>query len=777
MAVLALALGIGANSNIFSFVNAYLLKPLPSVKDTGRLMLFQTRIRQNTTGSSYLDFSDFARQSRAFESISAAAWMGPILSGRGEPERLRGKQISSGYFDVFTVQPVLGRRFAPSETERVVLLSDGFWQRRFGGDPGIVGQSITLDDASYQVVGVMPPRFRTEWQDLDVWTPLPPEVERTPRGRRNLDVIARLRAGATRASAQSEISTIATRLAASYPDTNKDVNIALVDYVEALGNGPRESIQIMVGVAIFVLLIACSNVANLQVARATGRVNEIAIRVAMGANRWRIVRQVMIESTVVALAGGVAGFGLSQVGVKLLLAYLPAEFQPINKDFLDARVVLFTAAVSLVTGIVSGIAPAFQVSRISVNDILKEGGRGMGAGSRSRLRNALVVVEMSLALVLLLASGLLMQSFVRMQTIDPGFRTGNLLAAYVALPEARYPKPEQRLAFFRDLVEKAGAIGGVRAAAASTGIPLMGGGQAPYLVYEGQSVPAGGSEFYARSRSVSPNYLQAMGIVLRRGRYLTEQDAEGAPRVAIVNERFASRFFPGADPVGRRFQWGRVISPSAPWITVVGVIGDVKSWNLTAAPPPEVFVPMRQSPSPGNWIVMRTASSDPTSVAPAFREAVRALDRNQPIGDLEPMDKVLHETMTIPRMMTTLMTLFAAIALAMAALGIYGVVAYSAAQRTREIGIRMALGAGAPNVIRLVLRQALWMVGAGVVVGIPAAAATTKVLGSYLYGVTARDPLTFIAVPVGLSLIALGASYLPARRATQIDPVVALRFE
>ena len=317
------------------------------------------------------------------------------------------------------------------------MLSDGFWRRRFSGDPAVVGQSISLEDASYKVVGVMPPRFRSDWQDIDFWTPLAPDVSRTPRGRRNLDVIARLKPGVTIEAAQAGIATVASRLAAQYPDSNKDLRVVLLDYIDALGNGPRQSIQIMVGVAVFVLLIACSNVANLQLARATGRGSEIAIRIAMGASRWRIIRQVVLESMIVAILGGAAGIVLSQIGVKLLLAYLPAEYQPINQDFLDSRVVLFTVAVSLAAGIASGIAPAFQVSRIGVNDVLKEGGRGLIGGSRSRLRSALVVVEMSLALVLLLASGLLMQSFVKMQKVDPGFRTGRLLAASLALPESK----------------------------------------------------------------------------------------------------------------------------------------------------------------------------------------------------------------------------------------------------------------------------------------------------------------------------------------------------
>jgi predicted permease len=777
MAVAALGLGIGANSNIFSFVNAYLLKPLPTVKDTGRLVFFQGRIRSMYAACSYPDFVDFSQQSKAFESISASQNFNPILIGRGEPERLRGKQITAGYFDVFTVRPALGRAFSEAESERVLLISDGFWQRRFGGSASIVGQAVTLDDVSYKVIGVMPPRFRSDWNDLDFWTPLAPEVARTPRGNRTLEVVARLKPGVSIRAAHAEVATISSRLAAQYPETNKDLRVAAVDYIDMLGNGPRESIRIMVGVAALVLLIACSNVANLQLTRATGRVSEIAIRIAMGASRWRIIRQVVLESLIVALLGGVAGFGISMVGVKLLLAYLPAEFQPINKEFLDADVVLFTLAVSVLTGVISGIAPAFQVSRIGVNDVLKEGGRGPVGGSRARLRNALVVVEMSLALVLLLASGLLMKSFVRMQSVDPGFRTDRLLAASVSLPDNKYAKPEQRAAFFRDLVESVNAIPGVRSAAASNGIPLMGGGPGGYLIVEGQPVPASGSELFARSPSITANYFQTMGIALRRGRYFTEQDSAGALPVAIVNERLAALLFPKADPIGKRFRWGRDANSKNPWMTIVGVIADTKAWNLALPATPEAYCPLPQAARAYSWILIRTETADPTSVAPAFRAAVRAIDRDLPVNNLQTMDRVLHETMTLPRMMAALMTIFGAIALAMAALGIYGVVAYSVAQRTHEIGVRMALGAGSENVLRLVLKQALWVVGVALAIGVPGAAAIMKVLESILYGVGARDPLTFVLVPLGLAAVGVFASYIPARRATRVDPVIALRWE
>lgn len=741
-------------------------------------MFFEGRIRNNLAGCSYLDYVDYARDSRSFDGLAATMVVGPILSGRGDPERLTGAQVSFDYFKVFTVQPAVGRAFTPSDgSEPVLLISDRFWQRRFGSTPDAIGQTLVLDDVSHKIIGVMPPRFRSEWADFDFWRPLPQNIVNAARNRRNLNVFGRLRPGVTLAAAQQELKTLSSRLEMQYPETNANLKVTARDFLERLGQGPRESINIMVFVVGFVLLIACSNVANLQLARATGRATEIAIRISMGASRWRIVRQVVLESTIVALAGGLLGLGLAFAGAKMLLASLPPQYQPINKVLLDGYVVLFTAAIAVITGIVSGIAPAFQVTRVGVAEVLKEGGRGNTGGSRGKLRNTLVVVEVTLALVLLLGSGLLIQSFVRIQDVNPGFRSDRLLTAHLFLPATKYPTPEARANFFRSLVERASAIPGVRAAASTTGLPLYGGGSSGPFVVEGQSVPAGGSEFTARGRSVTPGYLETMGISLRKGRQFTEQDAENGLRVAIVNERFAQQFFPHSDAVGKRLKWGRDLQSSAPWLTIVGVAADVKPWSLTVPPVPEVFSPLRQDPGQWSWIVLRTENADPTTVAPALRAELRALDRDQPLTDVRSMQRIIEESMTLPRLMSTLMGIFAAVALVMAALGIYGVISYSVAQRTHEFGIRMALGAGSPSVVRLVLRQAVWMLGIGVVVGVLAAAAMTKALQSFLYGVGARDPITFILIPLALAAIGVFASYIPARRATQVDPVVALRCE
>jgi putative ABC transport system permease protein len=528
-------------------------------------------------------------------------------------------------------------------------------------------------------------------------------------------------------------------------------------------------------VCAFVLLIACSNVTNLQLARATSRASEVAVRIAMGASRWRIIRQVLLESVLVSLAGGVLGYGIAAGGAKILVASIPADYRPLNDDFLDYRVVLYTAAVALLTGLISGIAPAFQVSRVGIADTLKEGGRSNAAGSRGGLRSALVVVEVSLALILLLASGLLIRSFVRMQQIDPGFRVDDLLTASLWLPDSKYPRPEQRARFFHDLVERAGAIPGVQGAAVSTSIPMTGGGAGTNFVVEGRPLPAAGHEPFGRTRSITPGYLQTIGIPLRRGRYFTAQDDETALRVVIVNERLAQQFFPGEDPIGKRLKWGRNPQLPAPWMTIVGVSGDVKTWGLASPAVPEMYAPFRQEPRTFGTIVIRTAGADPAAIAPGLRAEVRALDRDQPVTGVRTMQRIVEESMTISRLMTVLMAIFATIAMGMAAMGIYGVISYSVAQRTREVGIRMALGADAGSVVGLVLKQALWTIGIGVAIGVPGAAVTTKLLQFLLYGVGARDPLTFAAGALLLAGVGAAASYLPARRATKVDPIIALR--
>jgi putative ABC transport system permease protein len=779
LAVLALGLGIGANATIFSCFNVYLLRPMPSVKEPDRLMVLTGERRGFDIGISYPDFVDWKQQSRAFEGMVAVQDVSPILTGRGDADRLLGDRVTEDFFQVYGVAPTLGRAFLPAEyatgAEPVLLLSNSCWERRFGGTPSILGQSLVLDEVSYRIVGVMPPKFRYSWDDFDFWAPLTPSVALSARGRRPLDAMARLKPGVSRAAAQADMDTIARRLEAEYPETNQDVRAGVQDVLQAIGRGPRESISILMWVVAFVLLIACSNVANLQLARATGRSGEIAIRVALGASRWRIVRQVLTESVMVALAGGISGLALALAGTKILLATLPASIQPINPDFLDPALFAYAAAIALTTGVVSGLAPAFQVSRVAVNDTLKEGGRSGSGGAKGKLRSTLVVVEVTLAVVLLLAAGLLIRSFSALQEASPGFRVGGLLTANVRLPDVKYPKPEMRAAFFRDLVERVSTLPGVQSAAVGTGLPLMGGSGNNFVV-EGRPAPPAGQEFMARTRSVTPACLDTLGIPLRRGRGFSEQDSATALRVIVVNDRLVQQFFPDADPIGKRLKFGNAAS-NTPWMTIVGVVGNTRGGNATSPPQPEIYSPFPQSPGAGGWLAVRVRSGEATALAPALRAELRNLDRDLPLTQVRTMQALMENALTLPKLMMVLTTIFAGIALWMAAMGIYGVVSYSVAQRTRELGIRMALGANRANVIRIVLTQVIWMVLLGLAIGVPAAAATTRMLQVFLYGVGARDPLTFVAVPAALAAVALLASYIPALRATRVDPVVALRCE
>jgi putative ABC transport system permease protein len=776
IAVLALALGIGANVCIFSFFNVYLLRPLPTLKDPdGLIMIYGERRGGIMSGTSHPDFLDLQKQSRSFASLLAVEDMSPALSGRNEPERVYGARVSSSFFDIFPAPPAVGRAFLPDEyaagSEPVVVLSDGFWKRRFGG-AAMLGESLVLDGVSYKVVGVMPPRFRFSWDDYDLFTPLVPGPAHAARGRRPLDVMARLKPGASIASARAELTTIARALEAQYPESNREIGFAARELVENVARGPRQSISILMYVVAFVLLIACSNVANLQLARATGRAGEIAIRVALGASRWRIIRQVLTESLLVSAAGGLLGLGLAMAGAKYLVSIVPPDIAPTNHDLLDPTLLGFTALIAVITGAVSGIAPAFQVSRVSVNDTLKEGGRSGSGGAKGKLRNALVVVEVTLAVVLLLAAGLLIRSFAALQNATPGFRVEGILAGNIRLPENRYAKPEMRTAFFRDLTERLAALPGVASAAAGNGLPLAGGANGNSFNVEGRPAAAPGQESVARTRSITPGYLQTMAIPLLRGRYFTEQDSETNLPVVMVNERLVQQYFPVTDPLGKRLRFG-----AGPSMTIVGVTGNVKQSNMLSPPFPEIYLPLRQSPVAGAWVVVRARNGDAGALAGAVRAEVRRLDSGLPVTSLRTMQEMLHDVMALPRLMTWLTTIFAGIALWMAAMGIYGVVSYSVAQRTRELGIRMALGAGGGRVLALVLRQAVWLVLTGIAIGVPAAAAVTRMLQTFLFGVGARDPLTFLTVPLVLAMVALLASYIPARRAARLDPVIALRCE
>jgi putative ABC transport system permease protein len=782
MAVLALGFGIGANSAIFSFLNAFVLRPLPSVEDAHRVVTIECRRRGGTMGVSYADFLDWRQQARAFSLMAATQSFNPVVTGVGEPERVPAARVSAGFFDLFTARPALGRVFSPQDyapgAPPVVAIGYKYWQRSFAGKSGVLGASVTIDGVSHQIVGILPAGFRYSWEDDDFFAPLPPDASGSARGRRSLDVMARLKPGVSLAAAQTEMDTIARRLELQYPATNTAVRASVEDLIRMLGDGPDEGIYMLMGVVGFVLLIACANVANLQLARAAAREGEMAVRTALGASRARLIRLVLTESTGVALLGGVFGIAMSYAGARIIVASLPADVQPLNPNFFDARVLAFTAAVAVLTGILAGIAPALRVSRIDIHSTLKEARRGAGgAAYGTGMRGAFVIAEISLAVVLLLAAGLLIRSFNALQSVDPGFRVDGLLTAQVQLPAARYPKPEARAAFFRDLLEKIAAIPGVESADACSSLPMTGGGYTTNFVVDGRPAPPSGHENLSHWRAATAGYFQTLGIPLVRGRAFNALDTAAGQPVAIVNRRLARMFFPNEDPIGKRIKWSNNPNSPAPWMTIVGVSGNAKTWRLGSQPLPEMFTPLSQQPQAFLFLAIRTWSPDPSPVAGAVRAALRQVDPGQPITEVRSMRGIVSESLTEVKYVSRLTALFAVIAMLMAAMGIYGVIGYSVARRTHEFGVRMVLGAGTADVVRLVLRQALYVVAIGLAIGIAGALAVSRLLASWLYGVGAHDPLTFTLVPLALGAIALLASYIPARRATRVDPAVALRCE
>ena len=781
VAVLTLALGIGANSAIFTLVNAYLLRPLP-VAEPGRLVLVsEIQAAKGFVGSvSFPTYLDWREQNQVFEELAAVRGEDFNLTGTDEPERLYGARVSAGFFRTLGVRPILGRGFLPEEDKpggaRVVVLSRGFWQRRSGARPDILGQALTLDGERFTVVGVAPSGFRiSRTAPYELWVPLALEPNRAGRGTHFLLVIARLKPGISIERAQADLSAISSRLARQYPE-NFGWGAVVENLHARLMREARPALLVLLAAVGLVLLIACANLANLLVARGAARQKEIAIRTALGAGRLRVVRQMLTESLLLALLGGGLGLLLALWGVNLLNAIIPAGIQPLQAARADATVLGFTLLVSLATGVLFGLAPALNVSKPDLAQTLKEGGRSSSAAGRhGRLRDSLVVSEVALAMVLLVGAGLLIKSFMRLQQVDPGFRSESVLTIELSLPQARYSKPQQRATFYEQLLERIAGLPGVRAAGACTQLSLSGGETIWGLTIEGRPEPGPGEILQSGHRSVSPDYFRAMSIPLRRGRYFTAQDREGAPGVVIINETMANRFWPSQDPIGKRIRLGAGRS-GAPWIPIAGVVADVKYSGLDRQPGPEMFLPHLQNPAPRMAIVVR-AAAEPASLATALRSAVTALDRDQPVANIRTLEKIVSDSVAPRRLTMLLLGIFAALALVLAGVGLCGVISYSVTQRTHELGVRMALGAQPSEVLRLVIGHGMILTMIGVAIGLAGAFALTGFLSSLLFGVTARDPATFLAVALALASVALAACYIPARRATRVDPMVALRYE
>lgn len=786
VALITLALGIGVNTAIFSAVDSILLRPLP-FKDSEQLVSIWEQglaygVRQNEVAPA--NFFDLRNQNGVFEGIGAHGPQDINLTGDGEPERLTGELLTANVFSLLGVEPALGRTFLAGEDQpgqhRVVVLSEALWQRRFNRDPSIVNRNITLNGESFTVVGVMPRGFFFPARETELWVPWAMEPEQASgRGDHYLRLVARLRPETTIERANADVASIGQRLASEYPKTNEGlsfiVNSLHQDYVGNL----RLPILILFGAVGVVLLIACANVANLLLAQATTRRREIAIRIALGARRWTIVRQLLVESLLLAIAGGLFGVLGAVWGVEALSKLLPESLSKLQNVSIDARVLLFTIGVSVLTAVVFGGVPALLAARAKPGETLSDVARDTAGGSSGRhVRRVLIVSEVALAVVLLVGAGLLIRSFQLLRQVDTGFNTENLLTMKMVLPMPKYRRPETRKAFYDEVLQRVKEIPGIESAGVITFLPLSFSGMNFNFSVEGQTPPGDMKLPFALYRSVSPDYFNAMGIPLQRGRFFDAHDSADSQPVILISHRLAEQYWPGEDPTGKRLKIGPLDSPN-PWLTVVGVVGDVRQAGLYGEPRMDLYAPYAQERrafvAPRD-LVLRT-KGDAASVAGAVRQAVWAVDKDQPISNVQTMDQVFAAAVSRERFQALLLGLFAALALVLACVGLYGVISYAVAQRTHEIGVRMALGAQPVDVLRLVLRQGMVLTITGLIIGIAVGSVATRVLSDMLFGVTPRDPLTFIGVPALLMLVAFLACYIPARRATRIDPLVALRCE
>ncbi|HVN82549.1 MAG TPA: ABC transporter permease [Terriglobia bacterium] len=786
LVVFTLALGIGANSAIFSIVNAVLLRPLPFHDPERVVFVWETLQREGIDQgvASIPNFFDWKEQSRSFEDMGAAFYLpetGFNLTMGGEPERVSGGMASAGFFAVLGVKPAVGRLFNPEEDRPggapVALISHGLWQRRFGSSPEFIGRTIGVDAVPRTLVGVLPPAFDAVGK-IDLWVPR--ILSRSePRGDHNVGVIARLRLGVSLQQAQSEMETIARRLEQQYPDTNKGWGVKVVPMAQVY-SGPIAPALLVLEVAVgFLLLITCANVAGVLLARASARQKEIAIRVALGADRWRVVRQLLTESVVLALAGGLLGLLLAGWGIGSLRSQLPDYIPRLTSMDIDLRVTVFTIGVSLATGLLFGVVPAFKASRGELAETLKEGGGKNAPGSGSqKTRSLLLVGEVALSLVLSIGAGLLTKSFIRLAGVNPGFQADNLLTMTLALPGEKYPEEHQRLAFYRTLLEKVKELPGVKSAAAVSILPLrsnflnMRVNVGPFQI-EGLPPAQPGHEPSADFRIVTRDFFESMSIPLVSGRSFSEQDTRDKPLVILVNETMARRYFSGQDPIGKRLS--TLPATSAPR-EIVGVVKDVRLQALGSQVQPGIFLPHSQEPWPRMNLVVRTLT-DPVALSTAIRQEVLAIDKEQPVANVQTMRQVISDSVMPQRLSMALLSAFAMLALVLAIVGIYGLTAYSVSQRTREIGIRMALGAQPANVLQMVIRKGVFITLLGIGIGIVGALAVTRGLSGLLYGVTTSDPVVFAGIAILLTIASVLACFLPARKAVRVDPMEALRYE
>ncbi|MGH9774934.1 MAG: ABC transporter permease [Candidatus Acidiferrales bacterium] len=789
IAILTLALGIGANAALFSVVNGVILNPLP-FSDPDRLISVYQKSKDFTTASdTFPNFLDWQRQNHTLTALAGYREMDLSLTGRGQPERLHGQQVSAEFFPLLGIPPIIGRNFRPEEDQvgaaPVALISEGYWKSKFGSSPDVLGKSLMLSGTPYTVIGVINGRVPM-FSVMDVFIPIGQWNDPTFRDRSvgmGMNAVARLKPGVAFAQANSDLNQIAQNLAKAYPDSNNGIGITTVPLKKDIVGDVQPILFVLLGAVGFVLLIACANVANLLLARSTGRTREFAIRVALGAKQSRVIRQLLTESVLLAVAGGALGLAIAKWGTQAVLAALPAALPRADNIRVESRVLLFTLAVSILVGILFGLVPALKTANPDLHDTLKEGGRSSTA-ARHRTQSVFVVIEMAMAVVLLIGAGLMIRSLAALWGINPGFDTRNVLTFNLAPSPNQMMSPQQTRAAFRAVAAKFASVPGVLAVSELAGsLPMEGDSELPFWL-EGKPKPANLQDMpFALFYAVQPGYLKAMGTPLLRGRFLSDQDDERSPAVIAIDEEFAREYFPGEDPVGKRINLSLVDTQPE----IIGIVRHVSHFGLGDTAHKSLqcqfYMPITQVPdkflplfSGGISMVVRT-SADPKSFIPAIRAASAEMDINQVPYDFFPMAQIVSDSIASKRFAMLLLAVFAALALVLSAIGIYGVISYLTAQRTHEIGIRMALGAQPGDVLRMVLRRGMAVSLAGVFIGIGAAYGLTRLMLNMIYGVRPSDLLTYSGVAVLLSLVAFAACYVPARRATRVDPIVALRYE
>ena len=788
VALLTLALGIGANSAIFSVVNAILLRPL-AYKNPEQLVLVNhnyTKINLKASVSAF-GYAHYRDNAKSFESIAAISGWAANLTGQGEPERLTGQTVTANFFPMLGAEAAIGRTFAVGEDSegknRVVVLSHGFWQRRFGGDKNILNKPLSLNGENYTVVGVMPESFqygREIGMIIDLWSPIvftPDQLSSNSITNEFLAVMGRLRAGVSQQQAQAEMHNIAANLRQQYMQGADASNwdLLLTSFREQVVGDISTMLWIVMLVVGFVLLIACANVANLLLARASARQKEIAVRTALGAGRWRIIRQLLTESVLLSVVGGGLGLIIGYWGVKALISLNADSIPRANEISLDWKVLLFTFGVSILTGVLFGIVPAIQTTKTDLHETLKEGGRSAASATKQWIRSSLVVVEIALALAVLVGAGLLVKSFMHVQQVNPGFNPQGMLTMHLSLPGTKYSEAPQRANFYKQLINDVRSLPGVQSVGAVSVLPLSGGGSSGSFRIEGRDVPQGQSLPHGARWAATPDYFKTMGIPLIRGRYFEERDTAESLPVAIIDQSLAQKYWPKEDPVGKRISFEGPANNRL-WREVIGIVGHVKHTDLEGESRAQYYMPHQQRPQGGMAIVIRTPS-DPNLLAGSVRGVVKAADSELPIFRVRTMEQFVADSMTQRKFALLLICVFACLALLLSAIGLYGVMAYSVTQRTHELGLRMALGAQASDVLKLVVKQGMLLAVVGLALGVVGAIFLSRLMKTMLFNVSATDPLVFVGIALTLAAVALLACFIPARRATKVDPMVALRYE